>query len=440
MNARSPGAPKSRFPEHRFHAPTFAAAELAWTKMSRSLCAVGTLWLVGLASTGAVAAQSAADAAMPTIRLAVEAAWSRSAAGRAAGARRDALAARRDAAASWTPEPPSMTVSQRSDRFNRNDGMRELEAELEVPLWMPGTRAAAAAVAAAEGDALDAGLERDRLDIAGEVREAVWSLRLAQNDIEANRRRVAEAEALAADVQRRVDAGELARIDANGARAALQQARAAQAEAESRLAREQRLFRALTGLTEIPADNETAPADSDIDRHPALVGWRRAADAARARVHEANAATRDAPELIVGFTRERGEVGARYENTTTIGVRVPFGTDARNRPRIGAANAEWVEAEALAAQQRERLLAERDAARDELEQARRVVDFAAERARLAADTQQLLAKAFDLGEIDLPTRLRAENERFDAELALGRARLELARAASRLNQASGLLP
>ena len=75
-----------------------------------------------------------------------------------------------------------------------------------------------------------------------------------------------------------------------------------------------------------------------------------------------------------------------------------------------------------------------------LEQARRIEQLAAERARLAADTQQLLAKAFRLGEIDLPTRLRTENDRFDAELALGRARLEAGRAISRLQQAYGLLP
>jgi len=401
--------------------------------------------LLGLAASCSVSAQQASPVAIAgsptlTIRHAVDAAWQRSADGRAVDARRDEAAARRDAAASWTPEPPSLTLSQRSDRFHRNDGMREVEAELEVPLWMPGSRAAAAALADAEGGALEAGLALARLKLAGEVREAVWSLRLAQNDLEANRRRVAEAEALAADVQRRVAAGDLARIDANSAQGALQQARAAQAEAQARLLREQRLYTALTGLPQPPADHEADAAAAELDSHPGLIGKRRTAELARARLHQASTTTRDAPELILGVTRERGDSGERYANTTTIGVRVPFGTDARNRPQIGAANAELIEAEAIATLERERLLAELDAARDELEQARRVEAFAVERARLAADTRQLLVKSFSLGQIDLPTRLRAENEHFDAELALSRARLEAGRAASRLQQAYGLLP
>ena len=69
-----------------------------------------------------------------------------------------------------------------------------------------------------------------------------------------------------------------------------------------------------------------------------------------------------------------------------------------------------------------------------------IEQLAAERSRLAADTQALLAKAFALGELDLPARLRAENERFDAELALRRSRVEVGRAISRYNQAVGVLP
>ncbi|WP_169128978.1 TolC family protein [Aromatoleum evansii] len=401
--------------------------------------------MLGLATSWPVLAQSSSPAGslevgVTSIRHAVDAAWQRSAEGRAAAARRDEAAARRDAAASWTPEPPSVTLSQRSDRLHRNDGFHEVEIELEVPLWMPGTRAAASALADVQGGALEASLALARLKLAGEVREAVWSLRLAQNELDANLRRVAEAEALAADVERRVKAGDLARVDANSALGAVQQARATLAEVQTRLLREQKLYSALTGLPQTPVDREGDAPSTELESHPALMAKRGAADIARSRLHQASTATRDAPELILGVTSERGEFGERYSNTTTVGIRVPFGTDARNRPQITAANADLIDAETTVTLERERLRAELDVARHELEQARRTESFAIERARLAADSRQLLVKAFELGQVDLPTRLRAENEHFDAELALGRARLETGRAASRLKQAYGLLP
>jgi len=51
-----------------------------------------------------------------------------------------------------------------------------------------------------------------------------------------------------------------------------------------------------------------------------------------------------------------------------------------------------------------------------------------------------LKKAFQNGQLDLPTYLKTENEKFDAELALNRARLEKSRAIARYNQAIGVLP
>ena len=69
-----------------------------------------------------------------------------------------------------------------------------------------------------------------------------------------------------------------------------------------------------------------------------------------------------------------------------------------------------------------------------------MVQLTETRFTLAADTQRLLAKAFALGELDLVSRLRAENERFESELNYTRATLDATRAVARLNQALGVLP
>jgi cobalt-zinc-cadmium efflux system outer membrane protein len=166
----------------------------------------------------------------------------------------------------------------------------------------------------------------------------------------------------------------------------------------------------------------------------------RAAMTARAKLGQATAATRDAPEIEIGMRRERGAFGEPYANSVIVGIKLPFATEARNQPRITAANAELIEAQAASQLERQKLAAEIDAAQVESEQAHAIEQLAAERFRLAADTQALLAKAFALGELDLPARLRAENERFDAELALTRSRIEVSRAISRYNQAVGVLP
>jgi cobalt-zinc-cadmium efflux system outer membrane protein len=316
-----------------------------------------------------------------------------------------------------------------------------LEAGIAFPLWLPGEQGRQAAVVSAEHDQYDTALAAGKLKIAGDVREAYWQARLAENELALARRKVEEAAIIEADVARRVRAGDLARVDLNQAQAAERLARGGLAEAELRAFKATQGFGLLTGFNTLPGGDETLPAqEAPLDENPLLVPLQRAVATAQAKLGQATQNLRNNPELELGVRRERSTPGELYDNSIQLGFRLPFGTDARNAPRIAAANAELIEAHAAFGLERARLAAEIEAARRELEQTRAVVQFAETRFALAADTQRLLAKAFALGELDLISRLRAENERFESELNFTRAKLEAARAKARLNQALGVLP
>lgn len=395
--------------------------------------------LVLILAAGATGAASSAQA--QSLHEAFEKAWERQPASQAQGYRVAELAARARAAQSWVPVPPSVSVRERSDRFNRNAGTRELEGELAVPLWLPGQRGRLAALVGAETDLQRDALAAARLKLAGEVRDAYWQARSAESDAVVARRRLDDAAALAADVERRLKAGDLARTDFNQAKGAENAARAAVGEAELRKTRSLQSFTLLTGLDALPQGDEapaaTPPASAD---HPALRALERAAAAADARVRQATGDTRDSPELTLIWRRERSSSLEPYASTATLGIRIPLATDSRNEPRIAAANAEYIEARTAILRQTDTVEADILAARHELAQARDALALAAERQRLAAENDQLLGKAFRLGEIDLATRLRIAAERYAADADVDRSRLELGRAASRLNQAFGVLP
>ena len=376
-----------------------------------------------------------------SLRDAVEAAWPRQPAYQAQPARAEEYAAKRDAAQALFPEPPSLSVANRNDRLNRNGGAQEWEAEIALPLWLPGERGRQSAIVNAERDQYDTGLTAAKLKIAGEVRDAYWQARLAENELALARRKAEEAAALAADVERRVKAGEVARVDLNQAQAAERLARAALTEAEIRAFKARQAFAVLTGLTTLPAAVESiAPAHPDLEDHPLLAPLQRAVATTQARLRQATQSLRNNPELELGVRRERNAFDDPYANSVQMRFRLPFATDARNKPRIAAANAELIEAHAAYNLERAKVAAETEATRRELEQARTVVQLTEARFTLAADTQRLLARAFALGELDLIARLRAENEHFEAELNFTRAKLEAMRAISRLNQALGVLP
>ena len=384
----------------------------------------------------------------PTLRQALDAAWEISSQSRSLDNRRSELAAKEKAAGSWIFGEPVAALAQRTDRLNKNDGFRELEAEIELPLWNRGVRAATQADVAAQRLGFDGQFALSKLKLAGELRALAASAASAQVELDLNKRKLLEANALTQDLMRRVKAGENARVDALQTQVLVQQAQAAMAQAEGQLARLQSHWRSLTGLATVApleeklapiATNEfiSAPVSAD---HPALRQSQAQLSGAQAKLALVNADKRDPMSVGVGIARERGSFAASNETTLRVALRIPLGGDNRNAPRQAAARAELDASQAdLDALQRQ-LLAEVAAANAELLAARTVQIAASERVRLSTEVQTLITKSWRLGDSDLPTRLRADNEQFEASLSLARADIDVQRAIANLNQAHGVFP
>lgn len=344
------------------------------------------------------------------------------------------------AAHAWLPEPPTLTLSGRSDRVDRNNGWREWEAEVGVPLWLWGQRDRASAAAQGEQQAGIQGLAQARWQLAGELREAWWEARLAQAELDAAEFKVMQAGRLEADVARRLKAGALAPLDLNLARGSVAQAGTERLRAQAALVRAREQFLALSRDAPLPDQDELPAADATPEQHPQLMHLAAKAFAAQARLSQAGGDTRNNPELALTLTRERTSDGEPYQNLAKVAIKIPFGSSSRNQPRITAANAELIEAQIALDTAQRKLRANVTASRAELEQASAAATLQQERLQLAGQSFAWVEKAFQAGQLDLPALIRAEAELADARLQAGRARIEAARAVSRYNQTVGILP
>ncbi len=379
--------------------------------------------------------------AAPTLKDAVESAWAKHPLTQARGSRLDEGAAKRDVAASWLADAPRISVGQKTDRLNQNNGAREWEAEIGAAIQLPAVRNARTALAENEAVAYDAQFSAEKWRLAGEVREAYWMVQIAATEATLAERKVTQARALSSDVARRFKAGDVARTDSNQAEANVKLAELTDAEAQGKLFRAKRNFLGLTGLSQM-AEGDERPAEKalTLEQHPHMVELARNADAARTRQQEANANRRDPPEISLGMIRERAGYGESSLGSVVMRLTIPLASGARNRVRQATAGAERTEAETRVPQTRARIEADIAASQEDVTQSTRQVEFAEARFKLISETHKLFEKAYQLGELDLPARLRAEADRYDAELSLSRSRIEAARNISRLNQSSGVLP
>ena len=428
------------------------------------------VWLLRASVAGAatlcgtaVVAQTAADAANAAVapaagsteaaasplnlRQVFDAAWSRQPEALALQARRDAARAQQSAAKAWTPQPAALEVSNRTDRLGNNQGAREVEVGIAVPLWLPGERGRSAAMADAEGAAIESRANAAQLRVAAAVRDAWWQWQRARIELVTAREQLASTRLIAADVARRAKAGDLARADQHQADGAVAGGEAAVAQAEAGLALARQHLRALAGAAPAlsGADDSLAEPDpgasaTEIEAHAALQELKDRAAVAQRSVELIATQSRANPELMLATTRDRGARGEASQQTITLGIRIPFGAGPRSDARSANARAEAMEIQAQLALERERLTAEREAARMRVEASRTQLVAVERRAQLARESRGFFDKSFRLGETDLPTRLRIEAEAAEAERQAARTRIELAAAISAWRQALGLLP
>lgn len=406
-------------------------------------CLFSPSFVAAQPSQSPVSVAPAASPASASLTLGFEFAWARQPEQRAVQARRDAAQAQSRAARAWTPAPPAMEFSAKSDRLNRNAGSREVDAGLSVPLWLPGERSRYSDLAEAEARIVESRLAAARLRLAGQVRDAWWSWQRARTELDIARGQLDSARRLANDVARRTKAGDLAQADQHQADGAVASAESLLAQDRAAVAAAALQFKALTGLIAgESAEAERAP-DTDMgigDSHPLLQELADRAAAADRNTALVSTQSRAHPEIVLATTRERSASSEPYSRTLTLGVRIPFGGDPRHDGRVATARAESTELQVQLRLERARLQADFEAAQARVEAGSVRLAAAERRERLARETRGFFDKSFRLGETDLPTRLRIEAEATEAERQAARARVELAAAISAWRQSLGLLP
>jgi cobalt-zinc-cadmium efflux system outer membrane protein len=388
-----------------------------------------------------LAVEGGSAASAQTLRQGVEAAWSINPQIASLAAKREAIAARRVAAQSWFAGPPSITLSHVTDQLIVNKLQRATEGEIGVPLWLPGEASAAEQVVDAELIRTDAQIAEAKLKIAGEVREALYAVALADGEVKLADQRIETARALETDVARRERAGDVAALEHDLARGELLDAQAKARERRAGLTTTQANLMALTGLN-IPAAsvNEPLAGRQDVDAHPRLQAATRSIEAANAALRLAVISNRDSPELGVVAGRNRDIRGTEYDTTVGLRLKIPFATEARNAPRRAAAQADVLAAQAEYAGARRQIEAELASARQALAAAQDQTPLIEARLQAVRQAVAKLRRSYDAGEIGLTELLRARSTQYDAEAASLNNRLAAARARARVNQATGLVP
>lgn len=340
------------------------------------------------------------------------------------------------------PLAPAVSLRHQNDAIGSGRGEREWEAELELPVWLPGQRAARENVAQGAQGELASSQDGLRLQVAGVLRDAIWDVGMNAANVDLVRLRLKTAEALQHDVQRRHQAGELARTDLMLAENETLQARSALLRTEAELRHAQHRYRQLTGLGEIPAQPEETQSEQAglSEQHPLLREAEAKITLAQNARDLARLERRENPQVMLGARSERGSSADPYNTSVGVRVRIPLPSETRSAPLLAAAESNI----AKVMSERERLHYAMETALHEaehnLEVTKAELELATQQHALARENQRLAQKAFDLGEADLVHLMRVQALAYEAERALASRKVQLQWDIARYNQAVGVLP
>ncbi len=377
----------------------------------------------------------------PSLHALVEAAWQRAPLALTLAARQQETAAARDIAGTWLAAAPTLGLSERSDRWTDRRNARETEVSLSAPVVLPGQHVARRRLAERAGEELDAQLVQARLAVAGDVRERLWAAAAAREVLAEKTDHLHHLEELAADVERRVKAGDLARSDALLARQEVLAATTDLALARGRAGEALARFRLVTGAATLPAmDPEPLPVEHGLTAHARLQAAQAAQTRARAAVELASASRQASPVVALSVRRERDGDLPGVDRSIGIALQIPLSGKLRNRPAEASAGTQLATASAELVQTQAVVDMDLALAQDQLANARAALEAATARAAALREHTALFQHAFGQGEKPLADLLRSRALTHEAEVAVRQQRIALALAHAQLNQACGIVP
>lgn len=392
---------------------------------------------------GVAPAQDKQHTSSVTLSQAVNSAWARAVVAREATGQLTKADADKSAAQRLWAKSPSLEYSQRDNRFQADTGLKETEVGVVWPVWQWGQRGAQNTLAASALTKADHNAQFVRLKLAAEVREAIWMTKDAEVEYGEAVLLAETLTRLARDVDRRVSAGDLARVDSLVAHGERLAALALQSEASQKLSAMLARWQNLTGLRtplSTEAATEQPSALKSVIAHPELLLSIQSADEAKKKLELVEASNREAPELKVGMRQELAARTQPGQSTLIVGFRLPLGTSDRNRPLLAAALTDVEVSTTQEQRTHERIESEHELAKQALTFAQQQLQSAKERADLLNERTALIEKSFKAGETSLPDYLRAVSLSSQAQTAYLRQISKTYLATARFNQSLGVMP
>ncbi len=343
---------------------------------------------------------------------------------------------------SWLAGAPSIAMRYQDDLPGDDIGLREIEVELELPLWNWGQRAASQAVGVQAEIVAKKQQAVLKLEVAGLVRKSLWDIALKNYHYQQARQILSVSEELLFKINRRVELGDLPRSDLLLSKSDHLQKRLLVVQAEAELMHARQSYISLTKMTEMPVEyTEEQSSNLEIStNHPGLSAINAVIQRKQAELAWVKSAGSGQSSFILGGKSEKHDDKGDDIESMSVEFSIPFGGKAHLAPEIAATNLQLNQALAQRSHFFRELEKDFHEAKHALEVSLIEIKIANEMKNNAEEHLKMTRLSFSEGEINLIDFLKIQTRSFKAIRNAKAQDLTLQKNIALYNQAVGVLP
>ena len=343
---------------------------------------------------------------------------------------------------SWLAAAPSFSISYLDDLPGDDIGSREIEAQLVLPLWNWGQRAAGQGVAEQADNVANKQSLLTKLVVTGLVRRALWNMSLENSRYEQTQSILDISEKLVNKIKRRVELGDLPRSDLLLAQSDLLQKRSLLLQAEAEMMHARKNYISLTQSNVVPINfREQLSSVTEItNKHPQLSAINAVIERKKANLNWIKSAGSGQPRFALGGRNEKGDENDDDIESMTVALSIPFGGSAYLAPKVAAANLLLIKAIAQKEHLFRQLEKQHHEAKHALEVTRIELEIANELSQISKAHLKMTQLSFSAGEINLIDLLKIQARSYNAIRHAKEHQIMLQKNIALYNQAVGVLP
>lgn len=337
---------------------------------------------------------------------------------------------------------PALTLRHQNDSLASNLGLREWEANVEIPLWRPRQQTAIRKQAQLTSRYSETHSRTLELTVAGMVRDVLWDLVMAEERVKLAHQAWETTKQLERDVGIRVRAGDMARSDLLLAQDEVMTKQDEYNAVHMEMVHVIERYETLTGLTTRPTQfvESLSSRQGITPDHPRLIDIQQQIERSRSQTERLRQSRGEQIQLLANLRDERGSTTAPDQKSIGIGVRIPLDTGTFQTADLATSEMHTSELSAEAMRLQRELTLSAHEAIHQLQSVRRALELIREQNKIAQESHRLAQIGFKAGDLDLVQYLRVQARALAAERQLSLRRLQEQYAIANYNQSVGEVP